>query len=225
MDRNWPTAVIATLVLAGALGGCADGADSPEGGKPPGTTPAKTAEHPKAMGDCQRVGDLREGTLRLCFKANADDHGRFLLESGSSERELAVSPPGPTASATGAGMVGHWAWAALSPDGTTILAQWSAECEVPTAFLIPADGGSPTPITGEEDWAKSPESVALGWTIDGRAIAFLPKGPPCGNGSRVPGIYLYSSPGEGKLLLAGKRSPIDGSKTPRTVSALRRTAS
>jgi hypothetical protein len=105
-----------------------------------------------------------------------------------------------------------------------VIAQWSAECEVPIAFLVPATGGSPRAITGERDWAKSPDSVALGWTTDGRAIAFLPTGPACGSGVQTPGVYLYSSPGEGKLLLPVKRSPIEGSTTPRPMSALRQSS-
>ena len=66
--------------------------------------------------------------------------------------------------------VGHWAKAYLSPDGTTLLAQWSSECEVPYAFLAPVRGGALRLVTGEADWAKARPSVADGWTEDGRAI-------------------------------------------------------
>jgi hypothetical protein len=86
--------------------------------------------------------------------------------------------------------IGHWRWAALSPDGTTYLAQWSAECEVPFAFLVPAGGGEPEVVTGEADWTQAPESEALGWTTDGEPIARLPKGA-CGTPAQDPGTYVF----------------------------------
>ena len=84
---------------------------------------------------------------------------------------------------------GHWRDAWLSPDGTTLLAQWSGECEVPTAFFVPAAGGHLRPVTGERDWRNSPESVGGGWARDGRArVALL--GGACGVGHPEPGEYL-----------------------------------
>ena len=62
--------------------------------------------------------------------------------------------------------IGHWAKAFLSPDGKTFLAQWSAECEVPVAYLI-ADGRL-------RPYGK--ESVALGWLPSGEALIHFPKG-------------------------------------------------
>jgi hypothetical protein len=90
--------------------------------------------------------------------------------------------------------VGHWEWAALSPDGSMLLAQWSAECEIPIAFFVPAEGGEPRVVTGEEDWATSPTSVALGWTTDGRAIILFPEANPCGVVGG-PGLYLVGVDG------------------------------
>jgi hypothetical protein len=219
-----PALLAATLLFAAGLGACSG--DEQESR----SVTEQTANNPlpasaKDRGDCQTAGEAGAERLHLCFKPNADDHGRFFLESGSSERQLAVSPPGPTPSAGAAGLVGHWAWAALSPNGKTILAQWSAECEVPIAFLVDIRVGNPRPITGEKDWAKAPVSVALGWTTDGRAIAFLPKGPACGNAANVSGLYLYPSPGEGELLLRAKKTPLEASTAARPVSAVRRAAS
>ncbi len=178
-------------------------------------------------GDCQRVGRIAESRLLLCSGPRiAGGHGLFVLDGGV-EREAGVLPPGPTPTASDAGKAGHWAWAALSPDGTTILAQWSAECEVPIAFLVEAAGGKPLSVTGEDDWAKSPESIALGWTVDGRAIVFLPKGPACGTGAASPGIYLYSRAGAGELLpgICSKKCTIEPSTRARTVPELRTAAS
>jgi hypothetical protein len=95
--------------------------------------------------------------------------------------------------------IGHWAKAFLSPDGKTLLAQWSAECEVPLAFFVPVRGGVPTAVTGEDDWADAPTSVADGWTSDGRAIVELPEGP-CGNSANRAGVYLIRLDGRRKLV-------------------------
>ena len=89
--------------------------------------------------------------------------------------------------------IGHWAKAYLSPDGMTFLAQWSAECEVPFAFLVPARGGLPRVVTGDSDWTKAPQSTADGWTADGRAIVEITRGD-CGKPSSR-GLYLVSQDG------------------------------
>jgi hypothetical protein len=82
-------------------------------------------------------------------------------------------------------VAGHWRWALPSPDGEWVLAQWSGECEVPTAYLTRTDGeGVPLlPVAG------GVESFGLGWAPDGRALVLLPRGA-CGAGSETPGVYL-----------------------------------
>jgi hypothetical protein len=197
------------------------------------TTPSPPAQgdstaRPASLGgECQKVGHTTSGVLRVCFDSGAGDgHGQFIVGRGAEARVLPVQPPGPTPTAAAAGRAGHWAWAALSPDGDTILAQWTAECEVPIAFFVDVAGGAPTPVTGEDDWATSPESVALGWTKDGRAIVFLPKGPACGAGLAEAGIHLYSAVGSGELLIPakGSRSPLEPSVKPRSVAQIRQAA-
>ena len=108
-----------------------------------------------------------------------------------------AGPPGAT--------IGHWAKAFLSPDGETFLAQWSAECEAPFAFFVDASGGRPRVVTGEARWAAAPESVADGWTDDGRAIVELPHGA-CGGAAGRPGVYFISVDGRRTLVapLAGR---------------------
>jgi hypothetical protein len=108
--------------------------------------------------------------------------GRFVRDG----EELAIGKP------SGA-KVGHWAKAYLSPDGKTFLAQWSAECEIPAAFFVPVHGGVPRVVTGQADWAKAPQSVADGWTEDGRAIVEVARGD-CGLPSHR-GIYLIAQDG------------------------------
>ena len=108
--------------------------------------------------------------------------GRFVRDG----EPLAIGkPPGAK--------VGHWAKAYLSPDGKTFLAQWSAECEVPFAFLVPVRGGVPRVVTGEADWTKAPQSSADGWTGDGRAIVEISRGD-CGSPSDRE-LYLVAPDG------------------------------
>ena len=83
--------------------------------------------------------------------------------------------------------LGRWRWTVPSPDGSQILAQWSSECEVPTAFVLNAEGRDPQPVVGDT-YAKAPNSFALGWTGDGRPVVHLPEAA-CGRGHPVPGIY------------------------------------
>jgi hypothetical protein len=79
---------------------------------------------------------------------------------------------------------GYWRKLFVSPDGKTLLAEWSGECELPTAFFVPTVGGRPRPVTTE--WQTSRGSQALGW--DGRrARVLLPRGV---TSSRRPGVYL-----------------------------------
>jgi hypothetical protein len=223
--RSPVRAALPTAALCAALvSACGAGETATPSSPAQGDSTARPAS---LRGECQKVGHTTSGVLRVCFDSGVGDgHGQFIVGRGAEARVLPVQPPGPTPTAAAAGRAGHWAWAALSPDGDTILAQWTAECEVPIAFFIDAAGGGPTPVTGEDDWAKSPESLALGWTTDGRAIAFLPNGPVCGSEATKPGVYLYSRPGRGELLVRarGARAPLKSSTKPRPVAALRRAA-
>jgi hypothetical protein len=79
---------------------------------------------------------------------------------------------------------GYWRKLFLSPDGKTLLAEWSGECELPTAFFVPAAGGLPRTVTVGSTSSRSSE--ALGW--DGpRARVLLPRGAA---GSGRSGVYL-----------------------------------
>jgi hypothetical protein len=157
--------------------------------------PAQSADAASAgLRDCRTAGHDARGVLLLCQLRGRDQHGAFVVNDGSGRRVLPIGSPGATATAADAGLVGHWDWATLSPDGSTFLAQWSAECEIPIAFFVPAEGGRPRVVTGEDDWATSPSSVALGWTTDGRAIVLFPEANPCGSVAS-PGLYLVALDG------------------------------
>jgi hypothetical protein len=92
------------------------------------------------------------------------------------------------------GKVGHWERGFLSPGGKTLLAQWSAECEVPVVFFVPVAGGTPRRIAG-----ATVTSVAVGWLDDGRAIVEFPRAA-CGSGIERPGVYAISLDGTKRFL-------------------------
>jgi hypothetical protein len=96
-------------------------------------------------------------------------------------------------------LAGHWRWARFSPDATWVLAQWSGECEIPTAFMVRSDARVPMPVTGEWGLRHAPESIALGWTAGGEAVVDLPVGS-CGASAKRSGVYLISAPGSLALI-------------------------
>ena len=85
---------------------------------------------------------------------------------------------------------GSWRAVWLSPDGKTLLAQWSAECETSYAFFAPASGGKARPVTGAGNYRNAPESQALGWAEDGRARVFVIGETGCGGREWQSGEYL-----------------------------------
>lgn len=111
----------------------------------------------------------------------------------------AIGIPPPHGAIYDGAVMGRWRYAIPSPDGTMLLAQWSGECEVPTAFFVSVDDGRSTAVTGQWGLRHTVESFALGWTADGRAVVMLPQGS-CGGGMARPGIYLFDEPGQGELL-------------------------
>lgn len=127
---------------------------------------------------CARIS---ESPIVLCEFRTPRFRTRFFVTRNARLVPLAVESPSP---------IGHWVTAYLSPDRKTLLAQWSAECEVPVAYFVPARGGTPRPVA-----AAGTESVAQGWAPDGRAIVDFPKGA-CGSGLDRPGLYLVSLDGK-----------------------------
>lgn len=92
---------------------------------------------------------------------------------------------------------GQWQWAEWERrSGRAILAQWLGECESPTAFAIV--GGKARPY-GARAFGHAPESFALGWLPDGRALVHFPAAA-CGRGHGGPGVYAIPLRGRAQLL-------------------------
>jgi hypothetical protein len=138
---------------------------------------------PAAMPRCVLLSGLAQYSYDVCDRKTIRFRGRPL------------NVPRPV----GAGPVGGWLGGFVSRDGDTLLMQWSAECEVPFAYFVPVRGGVPRLVTGERSMADAPESIADGWTSDGRAIVELPQGA-CGEGVSVPGIYFITPSGKRTLV-------------------------
>ena len=134
----------------------------------------------------------RSPGFRLCrhrFGQPPRTPARIERRDGDGWRVVAKGPPGSVHDGL---QIGHWAGAWLSPDGETLLAQWSAECEIPIAFFVDVERGTMRPVTGEKKWVEAPESVALGWAPDGRARVRLTEGV-CGGSKHPPGVYLVDA--------------------------------
>ena len=125
---------------------------------------------------------------------------RIEVREERRSRVLIETPP-RTEGMTGE-VLGFWRSVELSPDGAWVLAQWSGECESPTAFLLPYDDGAKgttvdgTPLTS---WTDAPSSVPAGWTADGRA-RFVVGAGACGSGLPVRGVYGVAPGGRPTVL-------------------------
>jgi hypothetical protein len=187
----------ALIVLVWAVVACGGGERSAE-------QPAPAIPAWYRAGDCEVVGESEAGRFLRCFRGGRpNDHGSFVREDASGRHRVPVSVPRNPDGSKKQVVVGHWEWAALSPDGSTFLAEWSAECEVPIAYFVPAAGGVPRRVTDETaDLGTPVESRALGWTNDGRAIVRFPKALGCGPLSQRPGVYLVGRDRDPTLIRA-----------------------
>jgi hypothetical protein len=188
LRRRREAAALLLLALLGAgCGGSKDGeVASPRTVTVTVTTTSTLSDQPDwVFGDCTPAGRHKGAIYRVCY-SSPDRRGIEVLRRGQVER-VEVEDPSEQA-------IGHWEWAALSPDGTRFVATWSAECEVPIAFTFSAEGGTPTPVTGDADWTEAPESQALGWSTRGDPIVRL-REAGCGRGADEPGTYVFSESG------------------------------
>ena len=97
----------------------------------------------------------------------------------------AVQLAGPAAKAKrGHRPAGFWVSRRLfpSPDGGTLLAQWSGPCGA-QSYLVSADTGNLRPVA-----PRAAASRALGWTRTGSARIEVTR-PVCGASRLAPGVY------------------------------------
>ena len=180
------------LVLVAAACGARDSDEDVRESRAASAGARVAAADPWGPRDCQAVGSHGWKTYRLCSKRRQNEHGTFEVLDGESRSAIPDAlPPQPP---PGTPLIGHWRWAALSRDGRTLLAQWSAECEIPQAYFLPVTGGRARGIGPRDRLGSRPVSVALGWTTDGRAIVEFPDAA-CGGSDPGPGVYLVSLDG------------------------------
>jgi hypothetical protein len=153
--------------------------------------------------------DLNAGRIRRAYEQPSRFKGcrltdaRFRLEllvCGHTVKTALYRPgakPTLRVVARAPGRIGHWQRASFAPRGSAFFAQWSAECEVPVAFLVAAGRMRPYGGTTLRD---APSSVALGWLPNGSVVVHFPQGA-CGGAFRTPGIYVIRRAGRTQLLL------------------------
>jgi hypothetical protein len=155
-----------------------------------------------ARGDRRRAVDLRTGKLRTlprgCVVGARQDDRWFLLclkpepavpSSSYLPRVVAQLGPhgwrgllGPPFAGTGAAPPsGYYRTLAVSPDGTRLLAQWSGECDRPTAVVADSDG------THARSVGKG-ASEALGFLPGGAALVAF-SAQACAGPGLSPGVY------------------------------------
>jgi hypothetical protein len=137
---------------------------------------------------CQTLGYATSGALISCYWGTS---GLYVRKSGGDAHLLVPLPKDD--------LGGHWEYAYPSPDGSRLLLGYSGECEIPIAFFAPATGGTAVPVTGESDWNDAPLSIALGWTKDGRALAYFMR-QGCGEGTDPAGVYAVAADGSRTLV-------------------------
>jgi hypothetical protein len=185
-------------VAAVALGGAGCASDAPAelasvtvAAPPPAPPPAQpVVKKPKVKLDCTR--SRRVPGFRMCWRDSKKSY-RASIErrEGDAWRIVAFEPRGQLSYAPEAGRWfadGQWSELWLSPDGKTLLAQWSAECETSYAYFVPAKGGKPRSVT--DGGGPNPMSFVVGWEADGRARVDVVGETGCSDGKWQPGQYL-----------------------------------
>lgn len=149
--------------------------------------PQQADNQPSTQGQCVTVAGIYELCRRGVTNALVDSTTGKVLADGWPH-------------VLGLGFTG----ASLSPNGRTLLASWSGECESPRAVFVPTGGGAVRTADGKSSPVRSAESYALGWASDDRAVVGFPMGA-CGPGLRQPGIYAMSTNGRATLIYGTRR--------------------
>ena len=176
------------IALTALVAGCADGNDSTSAGPRPAA--AVPVSH-----RCALMEPGANDRFLLCRQTKPRDRGSFAFRGRGT---IPIAYPYEAES-------GHWSGGFLSPDGRTLLAQWTAECEVPFAFFVPARGGTPRLVTGEGSVERARPSIAHGWTRSGEAIVEILAGCSEARPGEHVEVWLISQDGS-KRRLGGSSS-------------------
>jgi hypothetical protein len=189
-------AVTVGVMMLTACGPAEPGGPKAESRAAQSPSPIKR-QHQKVRPTCRRAARDGARVYRVCAFFGSGRRESFIMVATDSGRRRRVAGAPPSGRLTRA--AGHWRDVWPSPDGTMLLAQWSGECETPTAFLITLDDGSMRVVTHHRDWTRAPESEALGWRRDGVALVRLERGL-CGTGASRPGVYAIDPAGGSTFL-------------------------
>jgi hypothetical protein len=113
--------------------------------------------------------------FRACTRFDHRGETSGLYRFSGNWRPLRATAPAPA---------GWWRRVVTSPDRSTLLLQWSGECEVQSTYLLSSRGGSPRALF------RGHESTAIGWTHGGDAVVRLTEAVWRGNAEvHAPGVY------------------------------------
>lgn len=141
------------------------------------------AEAPPGCDTAAGAGGVR---VALCG-GTEQQRSRIMQVAPNGESTLvAEAPPGAGG--------GHWRWAVPSPDGRWLLAQWSGECEIPSAWLVALQGGRLHSVDGASTLEDAAMSTGVSWASDGTAVVQF-HGEGCGQSSERPGVYRVEPEG------------------------------
>ena len=173
-------ALIALLGVA-SLSGCGAGDR---------TVVAATRPDTQAPPRCTLMEPGMNERFLLCRRSSPRDRGSFSFR-GRGPIRISYPHEGPG---------GQWSGGFLSPDGRTLLLQWTAECEVPFAYFVPARGGTPRLVMGERRIEDARPSIAHGWIRRGEAI--IETLSPCSGADTHPRgeMWLVSPDGKRRRL-------------------------
>ena len=152
----------------------------------------KVFEVPRA---CDVAASTRPNWILLCRDPHYLSHTpRTIEELVLGRRSLVARPPGRQP-APNTQPVGHWVSVQLSPNRRAVLAQWSAECETPVAYLVTKWKRAVRRFGGPAD-----VSIALGWTPAGAPLIFFPQGFCGATYRRGSGVYVFTG-GEARRIV------------------------
>jgi hypothetical protein len=190
MRRRRVLLAVLALLGAGAVTGIILMARPPGGpGTSPSAAPAAKTPPQEAAPPLGKVLTTRctsvSGGFRACTVFHvAGEVSRIERRHGSSW-SVALAPDGAPHARQG-----HWERVLAGPRGRIVLAEWSGECEVPSAYLITTHDRVLRQVFGAHP------ATVLGWTSDGLARVKLLKPVYAKTRIRFPsGIYRVTPSG------------------------------